>query len=295
MAEDKQNNPQPNKGEDQPSKNGKDNPVKAKFEHFTSELEALEIEEANTALEVAQDNLLQSESTIENNNIKWIKSKDNLEEYLLIKHEISLKLVQGVTELQEDVQTSKEKFTEMDGLFAIACTSIKDVSKKILLVNGAIAQLENAITDSCNQKEVETYKDLKKKIKQLSETCNGIAEKASANVSASVKAAGVKALLNLDSLVEMGNQIKIETESFKSNVDTNITSSITNEATTKESFNQSIIEYSKAKADNDITSLKKEGLDKLRDFSDSDQVREASEIDEIVEDAEKNFEPQHQG
>src|SRR5690606_29549336 len=122
----------------------------AKFEEFTSALEADEIEETNTDVQVARDNLSQFELIIDNNKIKWKKSKDNLEEYLLIKHEISSKLVQGIAELQEDIEASKGKFTEMDGLFVAACTSIKDVSKKILLVNVAISHLENAITDSCN-------------------------------------------------------------------------------------------------------------------------------------------------
>lgn len=268
--------------------------LKGKFENFHEDLEENEIKDAESACNVAQSNLEGAQNFADNKKDYWDKSETTLHEYEQIKYEISLKLCQGTTDLKSDITESKARFGEMDTLFASSITCIKDVAKKVLDIQTALDGLGNAIKDDCNKNELKEINKiqppLNQRMRKLQRHVEEACDKASDNRSNAVKASGVKALLNIDSIESACGEVKVEVDEFKADVEANITKYAQQVVENKKAYEDAVNALCTAESSKEMAELLKQGLCNIRDYADPDCDRDARDIDDIVEDAEKNFE-----
>ena len=306
MAEHNQSNNQDHQSEEEHT-----NAVLQKFQNFIDSLGSNELKEQQDA--VNQGIILKGEKGIQYNLKRehWKKSLELHEEYLKIRETIAIKLKQAreelittegasgssssETESKGNINQAIAEFTELTTYFDSSIGCIKSVQHKLLEVLTAVSRLKNAIKDPCNANDLKQLEkgipDWHSQVEYIWTCADEACNEAKGNFEDAVKAAGIKALLTLDSIQELGVEIAEQVDAFYDNVEECLTTAQNHEQEKRTELDQAIRELCEAEDDCKVAEDLLAGYEYLMDFARPSNSRsESITMDRLLKKAEKNFE-----
>jgi len=261
---------------------------------FQKALKENEIAQAAAEMETADENLKHALSAheIAERSFRWERGWRF--EYHKIKQKISLRLGQSGVEFQGNINQSKTLRDTVKTNLNTAVQSVKDVNKKLLVVMEKANNLNNKLKETCNKedaKRLDYTVQLKERLDELMEKINEASYESNDNFNTAVKTAGIFEYTNIQSLVNMATAIKTNIDAFKANVDENLNYFKGEAEKKKTKLDEEVVKLVEKQDDLAIATLRLEALQDVEGFANPDAERVVEkDIDEVVEEAEKNYE-----
>ena len=271
--------------------NGPDG-IRQVFVDFAKELWDNEINDARIEYEQLEKEGEQKEGAKAVKYDDWRDAVKMYEEYVAIKEQISIKLEQSTEEFVGNIDAANAYFGELGEHLDNSIACIKETQQKFLAIITAINELENAFKDHCNTGEAEMLENevgLSSHLQIIKECANESCDEAGKNFDEAVKAAGMKALLKMDSIVTFGADLTTHVTTFKSDVDAQLAATFEGMSAKRELVDTAIQELCTAKDDFATQSNKLSGLQYLERFVMQPSRRRPSTMDHLLVEAEKNF------
>lgn len=268
------------------------NDIQQVFKNFTDALTNDEISAASHQYEILGSSAQQKEEIFKMKRKDWEDAVKMHDEYTAIQEQISIKLGKATEEFVNNITDTNSEFGELGTHLDQSISCIKETQQKFLAVITAVNELENAIKNHCNNRDAEVLEDeigLSSHLSVLKTCAVEACNEAGASFDEAVKAAGIKALLNLESMVTLANTLQANVQSFNEDVNTQLTATETGAAEKRDLLNTAIEELCKVNDDLATKGDQLNALDEFKSFTSTEPRRRPTTIDHLLLEAEKNF------